>query len=191
MNGELQKELTQRLGLLSGKPSNHGLHKHIMHEIRGDDPEMGKLDPATQQALHSPRSSEIRQNHSNEWHSDGSYEVCPPDFTMLRMTDIPSTGNYPISSGSRVSGLMESTGGDTLWASTYELYDRLSEPYQKFLETLTATHEVPGLQNAVARYDVFKGERGAPENTKLDFAQSHVSRHCHLTTSHLRSGTFK
>lgn len=33
---------------------------------------------------------------------------------------------------------------DTLWASGYELYDRLSPPYQKFFESLTATYAQPG-----------------------------------------------
>jgi sulfonate dioxygenase len=31
-------------------------------------------------------------------------------------------------------------GGDTLWASAYEAYDRLSAPMQKFLEGLEAIH---------------------------------------------------
>lgn len=57
-------------------------------------------------------------------------------------------------------------GVDTLWASGYELYDRLSEPYQKFLEGLTATYAQPGF-NEVAKnngFEVFTGPRGAPEN---------------------------
>ena len=33
------------------------------------------------------------------------------------------------------------TGGDTLWASGYEIYDRLSPAIQIFLEGLTATHD--------------------------------------------------
>ena len=80
------------MGLLSGKPKNHGLAKHPLHLLRKDDPEMGKLDAATQQSLHSCDTSLTRQTHANEWHSDGSYETCPPDFTCLRMTVIPQTG---------------------------------------------------------------------------------------------------
>lgn len=55
---------------------------------------------------------------------------------------------------------------DTLWASGYEVYDRISEPYQKFLEGLTATYAQPGF-NKVAEensFKVFHGPRGAPEN---------------------------
>ena len=92
MDGDLQKELAQRLGLLSGKPQDHGLYKHIMQGLRGEDAELSKLDPGRQQALHSPKKKEVRQSHANEWHSDGSYETCPPDFTTLRMTEVPPTG---------------------------------------------------------------------------------------------------
>lgn len=61
-----------------------------------------------------------------------------------------------------------------MWASGYELYDRLSPPYQKFFESLTATHDVPGLRDAAERMDVYKGERGAPDNIGLEFRQSQV-----------------
>ena len=96
VDGELQKDLTRRLGWLSGKPKDHNLAKHILHQIRKDDPEMGKLDPATQQSLHKGDTSLTRQTHANEWHSDGSYEPCPPDFTCLRMTTVPETGRRPL-----------------------------------------------------------------------------------------------
>ena len=32
------------------------------------------------------------------------------------------------------------TGGDTIWASGYEAYDRLSPAWKKLAESLTATH---------------------------------------------------
>lgn len=58
------------------------------------------------------------------------------------------------------------TGGDTLWASGYELYDRISEPYQKFLDGLTATYAQPKFNEAAERngFKIYSGERGAPEN---------------------------
>lgn len=34
----------------------------------------------------------------------------------------------------------QDAGGDTLWASGYEAYDRLSPAWQKLAEGLTATH---------------------------------------------------
>jgi len=54
----------------------------------------------------------------------------------------------------------------TLWASGYEIYDRISEPYQKFLETLTATFAQPGFVEAAKRggFELYEKARGAPEN---------------------------
>ncbi|KAK7711146.1 hypothetical protein SLS63_012738 [Diaporthe eres] len=57
------------------------------------------------------------------WHSDITFEPVPSDYAMLKIHTLPPTG------------------GDTLWASGYEAYDRLSPPMQKMLEGLTATHD--------------------------------------------------
>lgn len=67
------------------------------------------------------------------------------------------------------------TSLDTLWASGYELYDRLSPPYQKFLEGLDATFSQPQF-NQFAKdsgFEVFKGPRGAPENVGEDLRAEH------------------
>jgi alpha-ketoglutarate-dependent taurine dioxygenase len=55
---------------------------------------------------------------------------------------------------------------DTLWASGYELYDRLSTPYQKFFESLTATYAQPDFNRTAAEHDfkLYTAARGAPEN---------------------------
>jgi hypothetical protein len=59
-------------------------------------------------------------------------------------------------------------GGDTLWASGYDLYDRYSKPYQKFLEGLTATNASDGYVSAAKadpeRVQLFEGPSGAPDN---------------------------
>jgi alpha-ketoglutarate-dependent taurine dioxygenase len=60
----------------------------------------------------------------------------------------------------------EDAGGDTLWASGYEAYDRLSPTFQKIAESLTATHHQP-------RFVQIEQDRGSPENTGLDFQASH------------------
>ena len=64
---------------------------------------------------------------------------------------------------------------DTLWASGYELYDRLSAPYQKFLESLTATFAQPGFKAAAERsgFKLYDKERGAPENIGADLTAIH------------------
>jgi alpha-ketoglutarate-dependent taurine dioxygenase len=55
---------------------------------------------------------------------------------------------------------------DTLWASGYELYDRLSPPYQKFFESLDATYAQPGFEVAAKEngFELYSKPRGAPEN---------------------------
>jgi taurine dioxygenase len=56
------------------------------------------------------------------WHSDVSADVEPPMGSILRLTEVPSTG------------------GDTLFASMYAAYEDLSEIMQRFLSDLTAVH---------------------------------------------------
>ncbi|KIW99835.1 uncharacterized protein Z518_10763 [Rhinocladiella mackenziei CBS 650.93] len=58
------------------------------------------------------------------WHSDVTYEVQPPSYTSLKVLTGPPRGG----------------GGDTLWCSQYAIYDVLSAPMQKYLESLTALH---------------------------------------------------
>lgn len=57
------------------------------------------------------------------WHSDITYENQPAGLTFLKLDVLPPVG------------------GDTLWASAYEAYDRLSAPMQKFVEGLEAVHD--------------------------------------------------
>lgn len=60
--------------------------------------------------------------HLIGWHSDITYEDQPAGISILKIDTAPSSG------------------GDTIWASAYEAYDRLSPPFQKFLEGLSAVH---------------------------------------------------
>jgi alpha-ketoglutarate-dependent taurine dioxygenase len=57
-------------------------------------------------------------------------------------------------------------GGDTLWASAYEAYDRLSPAYKTFLEGLTATHIGQGFIDLAANNGnaQMREERGSPDN---------------------------
>ncbi|OJD32192.1 alpha-ketoglutarate-dependent sulfonate dioxygenase [Diplodia corticola] len=155
----LQKQLAERLGKLSGKPdaATSGLWKHPMCLARGDDPDIAKLDSKVQQSTHWTFEEGMpRQSAADEWHTDGCFEVRPPDYTSLRMTTIPPTG------------------GDTLFASSYELYDRLSPPFQKMFETLSLRYDCNTLAKAVAASDKpYPHPRGAPENTAFDFNVVH------------------
>ncbi|KAI9311866.1 hypothetical protein BX666DRAFT_904682 [Dichotomocladium elegans] len=56
------------------------------------------------------------------WHSDITYEPQPAGLTILKIDTLPEVG------------------GDTMWASGYAAYDRLSPAMQKFVEGLEAVH---------------------------------------------------
>ena len=62
-----------------------------------------------------------------------------------------------------------------MWASGYELYDRISEPYQKFLESLNATYAQPGFAEAAKRngFELYDKPRGAPENVGSELIAEH------------------
>jgi alpha-ketoglutarate-dependent taurine dioxygenase len=64
---------------------------------------------------------------------------------------------------------------DTLWASGYELYDRLSTPYQKFFESLTATYAQPEFNRAAAEknFPLYIAPRGSPENVGSELIATH------------------
>lgn len=61
---------------------------------------------------------------------------------------------------------LPSTGGDTLWASGYEVYDRLSPAFAALLEGCTATHEAGFFHDEARRLgnELRVGVRGSPAN---------------------------
>lgn len=82
----------------------------------------------------------------------------PADYTSLKLVQLPKTG------------------GDTLWASGYEIYDRISEPLQKFLETLTARFSGDGFHRVVAEnpeVTIYEGPRGSPDNVGSELYADH------------------
>jgi alpha-ketoglutarate-dependent taurine dioxygenase len=62
-----------------------------------------------------------------------------------------------------------------LWASGYEAYDRLSPVWQKFAESLTATHHQPNFNRVATDFgaELIATDRGSPENSDLTFQASH------------------
>ncbi|KAI8141372.1 hypothetical protein BJV82DRAFT_689334 [Fennellomyces sp. T-0311] len=64
----------------------------------------------------------LNRGAADGWHSDVSHELQPPSLTLLKIDTLPPVG------------------GDTLWVSGYEAYDRLSPAWQKFVEGLEAVH---------------------------------------------------
>ncbi|KAI3342185.1 TauD-domain-containing protein [Ustulina deusta] len=157
ITNDLQKELVQRLGQLSGKPATSGLHIHPVinagRDRGGRDNEISVISSVQNRKLYSKfRQQQGAYNKPQtrrlEWHSDITFEPVPSDYALLRLTELPSTG------------------GDTLWASGYEVYDRLSRPVQKFLEELTAYCAQPAFNESAAHngFAIYAEARGAPEN---------------------------
>ena len=141
----------QRLGELSGKPATSKLHIHpVMNAGRKEDTdnEISVISSEMAKKLYSDRFATRKQSQKPQWHSDITFEPIPSDYSLLRITQLPRTG------------------GDTLWASGYEVYDRISKPLQGFLDTLTATYAQPGFNDAAERngFTIYSAERGAPEN---------------------------
>ncbi|KAE8441366.1 hypothetical protein EG329_005469 [Mollisiaceae sp. DMI_Dod_QoI] len=153
VTNDLQKELVQRLGELSGKPSTSKLHIHPIsnarRELGGKDDEISIISSQQAKKLYADRFKQSKKQSSKDaWHSDITFEPVPSDYALLRLTELPKTG------------------GDTLWASGYEVYDRISEPVQKFLETLSATYAQPRFNETADKngFKIYAEERGAPEN---------------------------
>lgn len=161
----MQKDLIQKLGLAGGKPETSGLHIHpILNSstpgVRDPDPEISTIDSELNKNLYKNNSklalAPKKQKHGG-WHSDIAFEPKPADYSSLRLVELPKTG------------------GDTLWASGYEIYDRISAPYQKFLEGLTATFAQPGFIEAAERggFSIYDKPRGAPENVGKELTAVH------------------
>ncbi|KAL2133488.1 hypothetical protein VTI74DRAFT_2253 [Chaetomium olivicolor] len=158
LTDDLQKELVDRLGKLSGKPATSGLHIHPIsnaaREHGGKDNEISVISSEQAKQLYKERFASAfnggshRQSGKHQWHSDITFEPIPSDYALLRLTQLPKTG------------------GDTLWASGYELYDRISPPLRSFLDTLTAYYAQPLFTDAAKRnnFSIYSAPRGAPEN---------------------------
>jgi len=144
------KQLAHRLGLAVGKPETSTIHRHPISENtaeNGDDLSIisNKMGIAV---------AGIKENErgSRDWHSDISFEPVPADYTMLKMHTIPPTG------------------GDTLWGSGYEAYDRLSSKMKEFVEGLTALHEGEYfIKYAKAHNQPILTPRGSPKNVETDY----------------------
>lgn len=98
INNDLQKELVQRLGELSGKPATSKLHIHpVINSGREDgdkDDEISTISSKQAKRLYSKSIvwSEKKQTQRNQWHSDITFEPIPSDYALLRLTQLPKTG---------------------------------------------------------------------------------------------------
>ncbi|GAA5911656.1 hypothetical protein JCM8208_002200 [Rhodotorula glutinis] len=136
------KTLARKLGQLTGGEGR--LHIHPT-EIDREDKEISPIK-ATEFKRRRGQGSQLA---SRGWHSDITFEPVPSDIAILTLTEIPTSG-----------------GGDTLWASAYELYDRLTPAFASFLEGLTAVHNAPQFHEVAKARGVplYVDERGHPDN---------------------------
>ncbi|WVQ73326.1 hypothetical protein IAR50_002894 [Cryptococcus sp. DSM 104548] len=155
-----QLVLADSLGRLGGKPSTSGLH---VHPLTAEGSELGdEISVVSHKFVfdknHKRNDATVltRPFGASLWHSDITFEPIPSDYATLQLRTLPSTG------------------GDTLWASAYEAYDRLSPSYQRFLEGLTATHVGQGFIDIAKRSNTtFREPRGAPENVGQHLSTVH------------------
>lgn len=120
------KQLCEILTTVAGCPSSSGLHIHPLTEESSELGDQISVISSEKQAKGGGLTHQLSDTSrlaSVGWHADITFEPVPSDYAMLKIHTLPPTG------------------GDTLWASGYEIYDRLSPAMQSFLEGLTATHD--------------------------------------------------
>ncbi|KAG0663738.1 hypothetical protein C6P46_002307 [Rhodotorula mucilaginosa] len=157
---DLKKEdigrLALRLGELAGKPEDSTLHIHPTQKLTETGLPLGKID-----AKADAEGRQISFQHeglsSRAFHSDVAFEPRPALFTILQMHTIPKSG------------------GDTLWSSNYNTYDRLTPRYKKFLEGLTALNDADRFRQQAAQngFQLRTEPRGSPLNAGGAFQASH------------------
>ena len=95
---DLQKELVQRLGELSGKPTTSKLHIHPIsnsgRELGGKDDEISVISSEQAKKIYGRDRLfvEKKQSQKGQWHSDITFEPIPSDYALLRLVQLPKTG---------------------------------------------------------------------------------------------------
>lgn len=103
MDDNLEKELAQRLGELSGKPVSSKLHIHPVvnagREHGGKDDEISIISSVQSRKIFKGAfdPDQKRQSGKGLWHSDITFEPIPSDYAILRLTELPRTGGGKLS----------------------------------------------------------------------------------------------
>lgn len=160
-----QKKLVQALGLASGKPKENGLHIHPVAPaggLLGDD---GLIDPEvffvssrlTRKYPKGDRSGNNNLRASAGWHSDITFEPVPADYSSLKIVEQPASG------------------GDTLFANGYALFEKFSPSFRAYLGTLTGTYAQPNFNAFGEKHDfpLYTEARGAAENVGEELISTH------------------
>ncbi|KAL2786247.1 hypothetical protein BJX66DRAFT_328694 [Aspergillus keveii] len=154
------RDFAEKLTLLAGCPESSGLHVHPLTEEGselGDQISVISSEKQKKGGGLTHQLSDVSRFASAGWHTDISFERVPSDYAMLKIHTLPETG------------------GDTMWASGYEIYDRLSPEMASFLERLTATHDATFFHDEARRLGnpLRKGIRGSPLNQGDDLTAVH------------------
>lgn len=166
LTADEQKFVTDRLGHLTGKPRSSGLHVHPVYnaERRSKDQVVDEKGTENKDNEISVISSDLHRalnveprSGADEWHSDIAFEPVPADYTSLKVHTLPHTG------------------GDTMWASGYEVYDLLSAPFRDMFEKLEGFYYPPEFALSAARhnFNLHAGPRGAAENVGTHLTAKH------------------
>lgn len=166
LSPEDQKFVTDRLGHLTGKPASSGLHIHPVYnaEREGKDQIVDEKGTSNKDNEISVISSNLHRqldvgprSGADEWHSDIAFEPVPADYTSLKVHTLPHTG------------------GDTLWANGYEVYDLLSAPFKTLLEGLRGHFFGYEFVDSALRhgYNLHAGPRGAADNVGQSLSTEH------------------
>ncbi|KAI1860995.1 uncharacterized protein JN550_011150 [Neoarthrinium moseri] len=163
LTNELQMEFVNRLGRSVGKPESSSVHifplapAHVPEGGTGDRHISYVNSTAFKYMFEKMPNMDKRRFDAAEWHTDIQFEPVPADYTSLRVHKLPESG------------------GDTLWASGYELYNRLSKPYQDFVDGLTVTCRADCVLMAMQRKgeQIEEGERGSPLNVGRSLTAVH------------------
>lgn len=91
---------------------------------------------------------------ADRWHSDVTFEKCPPLGSVLRAVAVPDAG------------------GDTLWASMYAAWEALSDAMQRLLSGLTALHDGGGFAR-IAKDDAQRKDLAARQTAVHPVVRTH------------------
>lgn len=80
-------------------------------------------------------------DRADMWHHDESFLASPPIVTMTQAKILPPCG------------------GDTCWISMTSAYDALSEPMKKYIEGLSAWHDMNGPMTTALRHNAVTHDR--------------------------------
>lgn len=115
----------------------------------------------------------IHMTHNN---NSISFETVPADYSFLKLTETPTTGGDTVrttTSGTSTSKHIPQSKFQ-LWASGYEVYDRLSPPMRELFSRLTATFAQPVFKRAADEGGfAIPSPRGSPQNVGDAFEVSH------------------